>query len=125
MTYSLTTDQLSDFRADLDIDVDEVFTDVELNRLYTRVEGDYSKAVALAWGQIAASASKLNDYKAAQSSETLSQIFEHVKYMKREAEANAGMGGAVIAVGNFGLNIDASETNEDEWNIYGDYDGTD
>lgn len=79
---ALTADQLSDFQKDLGIGSDAtVFTDAELNRLYARAESDYALAVALAFRQLMADSAKLNDYKAGQSSESKSQVFDHVKAM--------------------------------------------
>jgi len=115
MTYTLDSDQLTDFRADLDIDDGAVFTDPELNRLYNRAEGSYEGAVALAWRQILASASKMNDYKAAQSSESLSQIFAHVKDMVAYWEGLSGGGGFTIEGGLISLNTDATAENSSEW----------
>ncbi len=114
-TYTLTLEELYDFRADLDIEVGQVFTDTELNRLYTRAEGNYAYAVALAWRQIRASASKLADYKAAQSSESLSQIYAHIKDMMEYWTAEAGLGGYTLEGGLISLNTDATTDNQSEW----------
>lgn len=123
MPYTLSPAQLTDLRGDLDIPLTGVFTDAELNRYYDRASGDYDTAKVYVLRALLASAAKLHDYKAAQSGESLNQVFDHLKYMLREAQADAGMGGAVMAVGNFGLNIDATETNAAEWG--GEYDDTD
>lgn len=90
---SLTSDQLSDMQADLGIGSDEsVFTDAELNRLYTRADSDYSTAVVLAIRQLTMNAAKLNDYTAGQTSESKSQIFKNLKemlaYWEEQAQAN-------------------------------------
>lgn len=114
-TYTLTLAQLYDFRADLDIADGQVFTDTELHRLYTRAEGSYEYAVALAWRQILASASKMTDYKAAQSSESLSQLFTHVKSMVEYWQGLAGTGGYDIEGGLVSLNTDATLDNQSEW----------
>lgn len=119
---NLTTQQLADFRIDLDLPVNAVFTDAELNRFYARASEDYDTAKVYALRALLASAAKLHDYKAGQSSESLSQVVDNMRKNLRDMESNAGMGGAVISVGNFSLNIDASETNATEWG--GDYDDT-
>ena len=77
---TLTADQLSDMQADLGIGTDEsVFTDDELNRLYTRASGGYTAAVVLAIRQLLMNAAKLNDYTAGETSEKKSQVFNHLK----------------------------------------------
>jgi len=78
----LTSTQRADMQADLGIAADEaVFTNDELDRLYTRADADYNKAVYLAWRQLLADASKFSDYTAGQTREQKSQIYEHVKEM--------------------------------------------
>lgn len=77
---ALTTDQLTDFQADLGIGNDQsVFTDAELQRLFTRAGEDYSLAVVLALRQLMTSAAKLNDYTVGQTEEKRSQIFKQLK----------------------------------------------
>jgi hypothetical protein len=119
MTYTLDPDQLADFRADLDIAADEVFIDDELQRMYNRSEGSYAGAVYYAWRQLLASASKMNDYKAAQSSESLTQLFTHVKEMMNLAydDWNGETGGVGYSIegGLISLNTDASRDNMSEW----------
>jgi len=79
---ALTTAQRADIQADLGIDSGEtVFTNDELDRLYTRADSDYNGAVYLAWRQLMADAAKFNDYTAGQTEEKKSQIFEHIKAM--------------------------------------------
>jgi len=77
---SLSSDQLTDLQADIGITTDEsVFTDAELNRLYTRADSDYNTAVYLALRQLMANAVKFHDYTAGQTSVKKSQIFDHLK----------------------------------------------
>lgn len=79
---ALTADQLSDFQADLGIDDSEqVFTDAELERLYTRSEENYATAVYMAWRQLLAASTKYIDYKVAQTEEKRSQVHQHIKDM--------------------------------------------
>lgn len=115
MTYTLTTAQLSDIRFDLDLPDVGVFTDAELNRAYDRAEGDYTTAKVYVIDALLMSASKMVDYKAAQSSENLSQVFANLKWLRGELRADAGIGGAVVSLGNIGLNTDATDNNMSEW----------
>jgi hypothetical protein len=69
-------------QADLGISSDEaVFTNAELDRLYARADSNYNSAVYLAWRQLAANASKFNDYTAGETQEKKSQIYDHIKDM--------------------------------------------
>lgn len=79
---TLTNDQRTDMQGDLGIGADEsVFTDDELNRLYTRADSDYATAVYYAWRQIWANTAKFHDYTEAQTQVKKSQIHDHVKDM--------------------------------------------
>ena len=65
---ALTTEQLADFQADLGIDDSEsVFTDVELERLFTRAGDVYETAVWYAWRQLLAASTAYVDYQVAQT----------------------------------------------------------
>lgn len=80
-------------QADLGISADgSVFTDAELNRLYTRADDDYAGAVVLAIRQLTMNAAKLNDYTAGETSEKKSQVFQNLKtmlsYWEEQAQAN-------------------------------------
>jgi hypothetical protein len=128
-TYTLTTQQLDDFRADMDLPSDGVFTDTELQRLYNRAEGNYEYAVALAWRQLRANATKYADYKAGQSGESLSQIYAHISAQMDYWLAEAGFGGVALEGGLISLNTDATRDNQSQWDgteeslDYGDYGG--
>lgn len=79
MTLYLTADQITDMQGDLDIDSSEsVFTDVELNRLYNRANGDYKLAVILAFEQLLAGSSKWVSYTEGQTQEDRSDRFKQV-----------------------------------------------
>ena len=79
---TLTSTQRTDMQADLGIGTDEaVFTNDELDRLYTRADSDYNEAVYLAWRQLLADAAKFSDYTAGQTREEKSQVYEHIKDM--------------------------------------------
>jgi hypothetical protein len=77
---SLSSAQRTDLRADIGDD-GTVFTNDELDRLYTRAESNYDLAVVLALRQLLANAAKLHDYRLAQSMENMSQVFGHLKHV--------------------------------------------
>lgn len=89
---TLTAEQKLDFRADIGDD-GTVFTDPELDRLYTRAGADYNTAVYLAWRQLLADANKFFDYTAGQTSVKKAQVRQHIKDMvefwKGEATTSA------------------------------------
>ena len=117
MSVMLTTDQMADFRVDLDLPSQGVFGDDELNRFYIRASGDFDKAKVFAVRAILMSAAKLHNYSAGQSSESLGQVFDHLKGMLEILEAQAGMSGAAITLGKMGMNTDATSDNQDEWDV--------
>lgn len=87
---ALTSDQLSDMQADLAITDDEtVFTNEELERLYTRAEGDYDRALYFAWRQLRNNAAKLTDYTAGMTSEQRRQVFENLQKITDDYEREA------------------------------------
>jgi hypothetical protein len=102
---ALSAEQLADLQGDLGITDDEtVFTDAELNRLFTRANENYPGAVFLGYRQLLASAAKFRDYSMGMSSEKRSQIFKHLKDMLefwRGEVTNAG--GQVLLVGLQGV----------------------
>jgi DNA replication protein DnaD len=103
---TLTSSQLVDLQADLGITDDEsVFTDVELNRLYTRADSDYATTVAYSFRQLWANAAKFANYTQNQSSEQKRQIFENLGELMRHAEAHAGIAGGVLSIGSIDLNF--------------------
>lgn len=98
---ALTADQLADFQADLAIDDSEsVFTDAELERLYTRAGENYATAVYYAWRQLMAGAAKYIDYRVAQTDEKRSQVWDHIKemvaYWEGESDAELNTQGVAI-----------------------------
>lgn len=112
---TMTAQQLTDFYFDLALDYGAVFTTTELNRCYTRADSDYDKALVYAVRVLLFDAAKLHSYQAASSGETLSTVFTNLKEMLKQFEERAGMGGATLAVGNIGLNIDADSDNQEQW----------
>ena len=97
---ALTTDQLADLQADIGISDDEtVFTDTELNRLFTRAGSDYAMTVAYALRQLMADKAKLADYSRGETRESRSQIFAHLQAMYDLWAAEAGGGLVPLAAG--------------------------
>lgn len=99
---ALTAEQLSDLQSDLGIDDNEaVFTDAELERLYTRAGEVYATAVYMAWRQLLAASTKYIDYRVAQTEEKRSQVYSHIKdmvaYWKGESDAANNTQGILIA----------------------------
>lgn len=89
----LTATQRADMQADLGIGTDEaVFTNDELDRLYTRA-GSYDLAVYYGYRQLLADANKLFDYSAGMTRMSKSQVREHLRDMlefwKSEAKGAA------------------------------------
>lgn len=79
---TLTTTQRTDLQADLGIGSDEsVFTNDELDRLYTRADADYDEAVYLAIRQLLMQASKFHSYTAGQTKIEKQQVFDNLKSM--------------------------------------------
>lgn len=78
----LTATQLSDIRFDLS-DVSSAFTDVELNRLWARVDGvsDTTRRLEVVKGlairALLHDAAKFNDWTAGETSEKKAQVFKH------------------------------------------------
>lgn len=113
---TLTDDQLADFQSDIGITDDEtVFTDVELNRHFTRAEGDYNRAVVYALRQFLANAVKFADYVQNASQEKQSQIRDGYVMLLNRWEKIAGMEGGPLRTGVIALGLDASEDNQSEW----------
>ena len=97
---TLTDDQLSDFQRDLGIVQDDtIFSDSELNRLFTRAEGDYDLAVCYAIDQLMMDAAKFNDYSAGSSRESKSQVFDHLQKMRAHWGSRAGVGYGELRAG--------------------------
>ena len=115
MTFTLTNDQVEDAYIDLGLSLNTVFSSSELNRFFNRASGDYDKMLVYAVRSLRADSSKLHDYSAAQSGESLSQVFKNLGELLKEFEARAGFGGVKMTTGTIMLNIDATLDNESEW----------
>lgn len=90
---ALTSDQLSDFRADIaDEGTPPAFSDTELERLFERADSDYDRAVYLAFRQLRNNAVKLTNYTAGMTTEQRRQVFENLQAVvsdyEREASGN-------------------------------------
>lgn len=118
---ALTAEQLADMQADLGIESDgAVFTNTELNRLYTRAEEDYALAVYYGYRQLLADANKLYDYTAGQTRVEHSQVREHLEKAADFWRAESGAMPSASAVGKTALRytIDFSYPTtpiENEW----------
>lgn len=79
---TLTAEQTLDMLADLAAgDIDDVFTQDELQRFYDRAGDDYNLAVYYGWRQILGDSAKWVDYQVAQTKVSRSQAFDHIKAM--------------------------------------------
>src|SRR4051812_43380079 len=77
---TLDSTLLLDLQGDIGISDDEtVFTDTELERLYTRADSNQDLAVYYAFRQLLANANKFYDYSAGMTSEKRSQIRSNLK----------------------------------------------
>lgn len=98
---ALTTDQKTDMQADLAIGAaQDVFTDDELERLFTRADSNYNLAVYYGFRQLMADAAKFHDYTLANASVKRDQLFQHVKDMvKFWGDESRGVANQVAIVG--------------------------
>ena len=104
---ALTTDELLDLRGDIgDTGATPVFTDAELQRLYTRSGDTYAGTVVYALRQLLVNAAKFTDYTVGQTSEKKSQIFTQLRAMLTGWENIAGVGGGQLQIGTLDLGID-------------------
>lgn len=103
---TLTATQITDMRRDLGIGDDgTVFTDAELDRLYTRADSDYAVAMYYAIRQLMMDASKLNDYRAGSSTESKSQVFKQLQAMQKVWASEAGIGRGSLEAGVIDLDF--------------------
>lgn len=108
---TLSSDQLTDVQGDLGISDDEgVFTDTELNRLYTRAGGDYEKTVAFAYRQLWANALKFTRYTQGRSSEDKTAIRDALKDAMMYWEQKAGISGGTLSFGVIDTGLDQEDT---------------
>lgn len=101
---ALTAAQIADMQGDLGITDDEaVFTDAELNRLFTRAGEVYEQAVYLGWRQLMADASKFFNYTAGNTRVERKALFDHVKEMVKHWQAEADQASNAQGVRMVGL----------------------
>ena len=103
---ALTAAQLTDLQRDIGIGSDEaIFTNDELERLFTRASSDYAMTVAYALRQLLVNAAKRNDYVRytgggrTATRESKSQIFAHLRQMYDLWLGEAGGGLAPLVAG--------------------------
>ncbi len=80
---TITTQQISDIRADLGVSI-AIFTDDEISRIWDRLEGastdtlHYDATKGIMIEQLLNNAVKLHDYSVAGDSNKVSQVFDHL-----------------------------------------------
>lgn len=95
---------LADLQGDIGISDDEsVFSDDEIERLYTRSDSNADLAVYFAFRQLLANANKFYDYSAGMTSEKRSQIRTNLKDSVNMWEKESGGTNAANQVGSVGV----------------------
>lgn len=94
----LDADQLTDLRADL-ADTNNVFSEAELQRAYTRANESYDHAKVILIEQLVMNAAKFSDYTVGMTSEQRSQVFEHLKDMLTYFDEKASQSQQVAILG--------------------------
>jgi hypothetical protein len=79
----------------------DVFTDDQLNILYTLAGSDVTETILMVLRAIAADTAKLTDYRIAQSAESLSQAHKHIKDLMDYWEEQAQTGAQQVALTSF------------------------
>lgn len=86
MSDAPTVDQISDLRIDIgDVDTPQAFSDAEISRFWYRVRSarteqlQYDATLALMARSLMTLAAKKMDYSTGNTSEKMSQLFEHLK----------------------------------------------
>jgi hypothetical protein len=87
---ALSNDQLSDFRADIG-DVNNAFSDAEIQRLYVRAGENYDEALVLGIDQLVSNAVKFSDYTSGESSDKRSQVFDHLMTLRTLFKSRASL----------------------------------
>lgn len=79
---TLSDPQIDDMLADLAAgELDDVFTQEELQRLFDRAGGDYNTAVYYGWLQILGNATTWVNYRVAQTQVSRGDAFDHIRVM--------------------------------------------
>lgn len=101
LSAAQTTDMLADLAAG---DIDDVFSQVELDRLYERAGSDYNLAVYYGWRQIYAESSKWVDYAVAQTKVSRSQAATQIeKALKLWADESRTTANQLVSAGLRGI----------------------
>lgn len=112
---TLTTEQRTDLLADLDLPTDEtVFTNDELDRLWTRVNTDLGEAnlAALrvyALRQLVSGAARLFNYTVGQTKVQRRDVRRHLMQDLELWKKEAGLSGGVIVAGTIDLDLDEAK----------------
>jgi hypothetical protein len=119
---ALTAEQTIDMLADLAAGaLDDVFSQLELDRFYTRAGEDYNLAVYYGWRQILADSAKWVNYRVAQTQVDRGQAFDHILKMVAlwadESRTNANQ---VKVVGIRPVPTKWKEQPDDEYRYRGD-----
>lgn len=83
---TLTATQLSNMRRKLSDPDGDVFTDDELNAIFTEADSDFDTALMIAFEELLYDAAKFADYTAGQTQEKKSQVFDHLSKVVERLE---------------------------------------
>ena len=87
---TLTAEQTSDMLVDLAAgDIDDVFTQDELQRFYDRADSDYNTAVYYGWRQILGNSAAWVNYRVAQTQVNRGDAFDHILAMLKFWQAES------------------------------------
>jgi hypothetical protein len=107
---TLDSSTRADLQGDLGIGTDEeVFTDAELDRHYTRTEADYEQTVALALRQLVQRGRKFEAFTAGLSTEEAEAVHRALEAQLQRWERLSGLSGGRLSSGVIDLGIDADE----------------
>jgi hypothetical protein len=90
-----------------------VFTDAELQDLYTFADEDWDVTLYHALWELLADASKLYDYSLAQTRVSKRQIWSNLKTMLDMQAKKTGAGGGSLRVGQLDLDLDRTDPADD------------
>jgi hypothetical protein len=107
---TLSAEQILDLEGDLDILIGEEdsdnFTTAEVNRLFTRSNGDYDATAAYIIRQLLAQTFRLTKYTQGKSSEDKTVITENLRKALAYWEQKAGIYGGRLSSGSIKLGLD-------------------
>jgi hypothetical protein len=99
----LSATELARMRRKLGDATGAVFSNDELNDIYTEAGADFDRALMIAFEEIMYDAAKFNDYTAGQTSERKSQVFDHLSKVVARIEATRSNKQQVRIVGLRGI----------------------